>query len=312
MTVSLRAYQPSDLDALYPLWEATLGETWPLTAAYLKRMLIGVPRYQEGDYLVAEDNGQVVGFAATQVHSSGKEAGIALLMVKPDYQRQGIGTKLHTAAMERIGTKHVQVVNLAHSGADPFWPGVPLEPAGGIDFFKACGWKFPDINYDLTRDLRDYQTPPGVLKRVAEQGIQIRPTTADQAPAVVEFERRAFPFWAEFFEMTEDDGRYSDIVAAWDGERVVGSLLIEKPNLDALNPGGLWHRILGQDMGGLGAVGVDESYQGRGIGLAMVARGSEMLSERGVSQCVIGWTDLTDFYGKLGYRVWRSYGMTDQ
>jgi hypothetical protein len=41
----------------------------------------------------------------------------------------------------------------------------------------------------------------------------------------------------------------------------------------------------------------------------LVARGAEIAKERGVGNCFIGWTTLRDFYGRLGFREWRSYAM---
>ena len=47
----------------------------------------------------------------------------------------------------------------------------------------------------------------------------------------------------------------------------------------------------------------------RGIGAALVGRGTTILRERGVGACCVGWTWLLDFYGQFGYRPWRSYAM---
>jgi beta-N-acetylhexosaminidase len=63
-------------------------------------------------------------------------------------------------------------------------------------------------------------------------------------------------------------------------------------------------------VGALGTVGVAAARRGQGIGLALVARGSEILKEQGINQCHISWVVLLDFYGKLGYRTWRSYKMS--
>lgn len=311
MTFTIRPYRADDFDAVYALWQSTMSANWQLSPAYLRRMIDGYERYREGDHSIAEQNGQIIGFVATKIDAAGTDAGIHLLMVDPAHQRQGIGRALHQDAMARI--KNAAVLNLAHGGGEPFFPGVPHNQPGAIEFFQACGWEFPDVNYDLTRDLSDYLTPPGVIERATRQGIIFHPAqNAAEAAAVIAFERRMFPFWAEFFEGTAETGGYNDIMAAWDGETVVGSLLMSKSDIAGLNPDGLWHQILGDDMGGIGAVGVDEVRQGNGIGLAMVAAASENVQARGVRNCIIGWTDLLDFYGKLGYTPWRAYGMTDR
>lgn len=309
----LRPYTTTDFEAIYALWQATMSARWQVTPRFLRRMLHdGYPSYREGDYWVAQDGDRVIGFVAAQYDPSGKSAGIALLIVSPDRQRQGIGTRLHSAAMERLRGYDYQTINLAHGGGDGLFPGVPTDPPDAMAFFTANGWGFPDINYDLIQDLADYQTPTGVIERAEQQWIIFRtPKDAAEAQAVVDFEQINFPFWQRFFAEAATDGRYGDILAAWDGSAVVGSLLMDKADIEGMSTTALWHLILGDDMGTIGAVGVEEVRQGRGIGLAMVARASEMVKQRGVRQCVIGWTDLLDFYGKLGYRVWRSYGMTD-
>ena len=253
----------------------------------------------------------MIGFVATQVDSAGREAGIPLLLVSPEKQRRGIGTQLHTAAIQHLRAQSVETISLAHGGGDYFWPGVPLDPPGTLDFFRSCGWDFPDINYDLTQDLSRYQTPPGVMERVTPFNIRFHSPSLDEIPAVLDFESRVFPFWAQFFASTAASGRLGDILAAWDGTTVVGSLLLDTADVEGLAPNSVWHQILGDDLGNIGAVGVDESYRERGIGLALMATASEILRERGVHQCIVGWTDLLTFYGRLGYKIWRAYAMTD-
>jgi predicted N-acetyltransferase YhbS len=310
MSLSLRPYHLSDFEALKDLWQITLGGNWPLTPEYLARMTTGSTRYHEGDHIVAEQDGQIVGFVATQIHASGARGGLPLLIVHPSVQRQGIGRRLHQTSLEHLRQKQVEAINFTHGG-EPFWPGVPLNSPGAQEFFKACGWNFTYVSYDLTRDLTDYQTPPGVLERDTQQGIVYRVANVEEVPLIIAFEDRNFPSWAQYFASTATEGRYTDILAARDGDQIVGSLLINKVDLKSLDSDGLWHLMLGQDMGTIGAVGVTEARQGHGIGLAMVATASEILQERGVRQCVIGWTDLMNFYGKLGYTIWREYWMAE-
>lgn len=312
MSISIRPYRESDFDALFVLWQAALDASWPIRPDYLTRMLTRQERYQDGGHFVAEADGKAVGFVATQTHPARRESGIPLLLVLPDYQRRGIGMQLHTAAMEHLHSKGVDRIKLAHGGGDYFWPGVPLNLPGAVEFFKACGWQFEYTCCDLTRDLIDYQTPKAVMERIAPHNVAVRPaSSANEVAMIIDFEGRAFPSWSEYFQLTANDGRYGDIIAAWDEDRVIGSLLIDKKDIAALDSGGVWHSILGDPLGTLGAVGTDEAYRERGIGLAMVAKGSEILQARGVRQCIIGWTYLLSFYGRLGYKEWRSYAMPE-
>jgi hypothetical protein len=42
----------------------------------------------------------------------------------------------------------------------------------------------------------------------------------------------------------------------------------------------------------------------------MIARGSELLRERGVGLCHIGWTDAVRFYQRIGFKLWQQYAMS--
>lgn len=60
----------------------------------------------------------------------------------------------------------------------------------------------------------------------------------------------------------------------------------------------------------LTTLGVAEPQRGQGIGLALAACVTATLWERGVETSSVGWTWLVDWYGKLGYRLWREYWMS--
>jgi predicted N-acetyltransferase YhbS len=68
--------------------------------------------------------------------------------------------------------------------------------------------------------------------------------------------------------------------------------------------------VLGDDMATIGSVGVAETARRSGIGGAMVARASQLLSQAGARNCHIGWVGLQIFYEQLGYRRWRDYAMS--
>lgn len=111
----LRSYrQQADSDAVYTLWQAALGQQWPIAAADFHRLLTESPLYQAGDYFVARQNDQIVGFVAAQIDRSQPDmASIPALFVDPQWQRRGIGTALHAAALAHLranGTGRVQLV----------------------------------------------------------------------------------------------------------------------------------------------------------------------------------------------------------
>ena len=63
-------------------------------------------------------------------------------------------------------------------------------------------------------------------------------------------------------------------------------------------------------VGSIGCVGTVPIYRRKGIGLAMVAQASQILTERGCDRIFIHYTAVYDWYSKLGYktRVWIRLG----
>jgi predicted N-acetyltransferase YhbS len=174
------------------------------------------------------------------------------------------------------------------------------------------GWQFRDeAQHDLTRSLDGFEIPAALRRRLAAEHIALAPATREDIPDVLEFERSAFPGWYDEFKYVAEIGDQGDILVARDAEgAVIGTLLIYSRQSSPRRLDPFWRTLLGEDCGGLNAVGVAERARGRGIGLALVAWGSDILKARGVGTTLIGWTTLVDFYGKLGYTPWQSYAMS--
>ena len=312
--VSIRPYRSSeDAEAAISLWQASFGKTWPTRYDVFQAVTTGHRHYREGDHFVAECEGSIVGFVATQVHRGDPPSdvgGIAAIVVSPKARHRGIGKALHQRAMVHLRETGMRRARLAGGGAR-FWPGVPTNLPGVEAFFRACGWEYSGTSYDLVRRLDDYETPPGVHRRMGEQQIDVGVANATDISGILEFEEREFPNWLEVFRSAANAGDHADILVAWTARKgVLGSLVMFTPRSHRPGANVVWKSLLGDDLGGLGAVGVAASDRNRGIGTALVARGSEILRERGVGPSLIDWTCLVDFYGRLGYLKWRAYRMS--
>src|SRR6187399_1748700 len=112
--VDLRPYRHSaDSAAVYALWQAVLGQQWPIAAADFDRLLTKSPLYQDGDYFVACHADRIVGFVAAQIDRGNPErSSIAALLVDPQFQRRGIGTALHNAALAHLRTNGANKMQL--------------------------------------------------------------------------------------------------------------------------------------------------------------------------------------------------------
>jgi predicted N-acetyltransferase YhbS len=180
-----------------------------------------------------------------------------------------------------------------------------------LAFFAAHGWEFSEISYDMTQHLGRYRTPPAIYPRLEAQHVTIASATEAQAPDVLAFVDREFPTWSRDYHTVMRLGDYADCLLACDQQgHILGSLIMYTPQSHEQRLDVPWQALFGNDLGGLGTVGVAEAARNRGIGSALVARGSELSRARGVGVCLIGWTWAVDFYSRLGYAVWQSYAMS--
>ena len=281
---------PGDRAALERLWAAALGGVWPLLPAGLDLVRDGV---------VAESGGALVGVVGVLVGDGG-EGGVQLLLVDPAARRQGVGTRLLEAGVERLRDGGVTTASLGSGGPDYLWPGVPDDLPAAAGFFAARGWRFDDTVIDLTADLRGYQAPAGVGERPGRVGVSIEVMAERDRAEVLAFEAATFPSWVVWFERLGAPV----LVARGRAGAVVGTLLFSSP------PGAtIYEPLLGPKAGTIGCVGVAAAARGAGVGSAMVARASELLRDAGTRACHIGWTRRERFYARLGYRPWRRYHM---
>ena len=221
---------------------------------------------------------------------------------------------LHEAALDHLRQAGVGALRLGGGGAYRFWPGIPTDLPGAYAFFASCGWPLDpeQRSCDLVRDLSDYQMPAAMRARLAQEQVTIRPAREDEVADVLAFEAAHFPGWAGAFVYTAELGDFQNMLIAVDPRKgIVGTLMLHTPS----------SRWLGANMvvedrcwGITSAASAPWAWRrangGRGIGIGMVAVGSEVLRDRGVGNCHIDWTRIVDFYGKLGYTVWREYWMS--
>ena len=316
LNTTIRPYEPQrDEGQVYGLWQRTLGQAWPLSQATFHYVTIGSTAYQPGDHVVAQVDQEVVGFVGAQAWlvpgGSAPRGELMAVMVDPGYQRQGIGRALMERALDILKTRGVDSVQLGGGGLSYFWPGVPLYLPGAWPFFEACGWVEAERSFDLIQDLSNYATPPGVYERIRLPGVTITTAVPGDAAQVLAFEAQHFPEWLPFYQRVLERGGHADVVLARHTEYgIVGVSGVVHPRAAWQSHDSLWEQLLGKDAGGVGPLGVAEDLRQNGIGLALAARVTELLRERGARTAYVGWTWLVNWYGKLGYHIWQEYVMS--
>lgn len=307
----LRTYdEKCDQHAVLELWRNTVGVSWVLPEAAFFNVL------SRGNHFVEERDDHIVGFVGSyragwresDLRSSGS---IILLMVAPAYQRKGIGRTLLRSTLEHFAEHGVTQVVLGASGDGYFWPGVPANLPDAIRFFRACGWNFHEFSFDLMMTLDSFEAPLDLLRRLSEKQIEFTLAAECDAQQILQFEAVNFPDWHQYFESTAKHAMYTDILVARDAQStILGSALISDMDSVWDQPGILWQQHFENSAGALGCLGVAEHARGKGIGLGLAAEATRLLKARGAKKSYLGWTWLVDWYGKLGYTVWRKYLMS--
>jgi len=310
---SIRPYRPAvDEAGVFDLWQTTFGLIWPLTRDVFRRVTVGADTYKDGDHFVAEERGALVGFVATQAHVGAASPGVGhiiALLVAPTLARRGIGRALHDAALAHLQGVGVNRVQLG-GGETYLWQGVPSTLAPALVFFRSRGWACAETSYDLVQDLHGYVASPVMYRRVGEQGIDLEVGTPETIAEVLAFVAREFPSWATAYRSVATLGDHSDVLCARDSEgRIIGAVTMYSPLSHPQRMDVRWKTLLGEDVGAIGVVGVGARERNRGVGHALVARASEIVRDRGVRHCFIGWAWMIGLYGELGYHVWREYRM---
>jgi beta-N-acetylhexosaminidase len=308
---SIRPFEPErDAAAVFELWRATIGQQWPLPAQRFHSIILNP--FAAG-HRVATDSNRVVGFAAAhRAWETAATATLTLLLVAPDMRRRGIGTALHDATLAHLRAQGIRHVLLG-AGAVHFWEGVPDNCPEALAFFQARGWTLTGTVYDLIQDVHDVRLPPDLTKRVGGTVRFTTPTARDEIHDLFAFVAREFPNWlAEYRAIVERDTIADYLIGRDKGGAIVASLIMFSPQSDQARADGTWSVLLGTAMGALGCVGVAEAERSRGIGLALVARGAEIVRERGGQTCHIHWTAVPGFYERLGYHIWHSFAMSSR
>jgi beta-N-acetylhexosaminidase len=312
--ITFRAYEPEqDELQVYQLWQRMLSDSWPIPRETFHAVIVANEDYQPGDHLAAIDDRGIMGFVATQVPQRQNnlilQGKILVILMAPEYLGEGFGRELLDRAIAALKQQGVGEVQLG-GGSIYFWQGVPTNLLSAWLFFEHLGWPEQERSFDLIGDLRDYATPQEVYERL-RPSITIGLATPDDREAILQFESEHFPGWLPFYERVLRHNGYADIVVAKDTyEGVVGISSILDPRALWWHYDIRWLHLFPEHTGGIGPLGVAETMREKGIGLALAARVTEELRNRGFVKSYVGWTWLVDWYGKLGYKVWQEYIMS--
>ncbi len=308
-------YRPADAHQCVELWNSALGDDFPLDVRLWRQNVDHSSRMlAEASIIARDDENPGVGIVGLTVVKAPRHIGA--IVVRPEYQRQGIGTEMMAMAEQTLGadTPGNWVVGQDYNH---FFPGVPAEAVGALAFFENRLGFTPGEGYayDLRRNLADYAIAPDVQARIKEladhEGIELRQCESRDLSKMIDFIAANFSHrWvADTITRLNVETTPAEVAIArrtGSGE-IVGFAHTFSFNSRYAGPSVYWRALLGPKYGGLGPMGIDQRLRGQGLGLALLSYAVQTVKDRGVEQMAIDWTELTGFYAKCGFEPWKRY-----
>ena len=296
------------LEELYQIWNAEYGNIYPISAELFERNIENI--YMKASY-VAVDNEKLVGFVIGKVwHDSYEIKGyekigwISLLYVKPKYRKLGIGSSLLNACVNALEEYGVHIINLGKDYCN-FFPGLPIDLVKYQGWFQKRGFEFTYQTHDLISRFNKNK-----LKIVNDNFVFTTAKEIDK-DLVIKFIETNWPgrWTKEAIDYYDNGGNGNEyLICLNDKKEICAFAKVCYPTtlVKLMSNSHTW-RARFDALGGIGPLGVAPAYRGKHLGYDIVAASVNSLIDAGVSDMIIDWTGLLDFYRKMGFEVWKSY-----
>lgn len=302
----------SRLKELVNIWNDEIGGRFPMREELFKQNSFDDENlFIPGSFMAVNEKDEAVGFIISKrwqeslpVNMREDVGWIQVLLVHSNYRNQGIGSSLlakSESALKGSGAKEILL------GRDPwhYFPGIPAEYEKSSNWFAHRGYEYIGNDYDLIAEYEDAKTA-GVPEL---DGIEITILSADEKEAFLQFMKRVFPGRWEYeaIHYFKKGGTGREFVILKKDREIIGFCRINDDQSPMIAQNVYWAPLFAETLGGIGPLGVDQKERGKGYGLAVVQAGVHYLRNRDINRIVIDWTGLVDFYGKLGYHIWKDY-----
>jgi GNAT superfamily N-acetyltransferase len=301
-----------NFEELYTLWNEEYGMIYPITK---ELWLFNLSNSYDPATLVCVVDDEVVGFIIGKVWKDDfkisaylDQSWVSLIFVKKAFRHQGIGKELITRVSNEFKSLGKTTMNLGRD-YHPFFPGLPTDLKSSRISLEKLGFNFSSDTFDVIKN-KNY----GLLPLKSKGYIYRFGKPTDRA-GLLDFLNRNWPgrWTKEAMDYFEQGGTGREYLLCLDGNQVIGFAKVNFPDtpVKLISYNKTWSARFSA-LAGIGPLGVDKDYRGKEIGYDLVAKATNELNNPEVSDIIIDWTGLLDFYRLMGYEVWKSYYYADK
>ncbi|MBO0600713.1 GNAT family N-acetyltransferase [Sporosarcina sp. E16_3] len=306
------AWKRDRLKELVELWNKELAVDFPMREdLFVQNSFDDVNISYGSSYIAVDDQDHVIGFVVAKrwqeeidVKMDPKRGWIQVLLVDSAHRGKGIGTTLLERAEADLKGNGVEEMQL---GGDPYhyFSGIPDHYTDAQKWAEKHGYIKRVDTYDLINRLdKKYDLP-------ADNSVAFSILKKEEEADLISFLERCFPGrWVyetmKYFEM---NGNGREFVIVKKKGQIIGFCRINDSHSPFIAQNVYWSPLFEQEVGGIGPLGIDANEQKQGYGLAIVQAAMVYLQQRSIETIIIDWTILVDFYKKLDFNPWKTYGV---
>lgn len=293
------------VDNLYDcrdLWNQEMGFIYPISKIVYEQNVIN---YEQKMVFGAYDDFQLIGFVVakkfedTYLESYNNLGFISIIYVSKKYRKNGVGTKLLNSAEEYLAAK--TTINIGKDLYN-FFPGVPC------DFDNLTDQWLEKRGYVGTRYTHDIINSNPKKLEIRYDNYKYQPCTLNEKDALLEFLKNNFQgrWFYEADTYFKKGGTGKEYSICLDKDKVIAFARTNDRDFKEISYNTTWHEKF-KNLGGVGPLGVDKNYRGQKLGYNIVAFSINTLIDKNITDIIIDWTGLLEFYQQFGFEVWKSF-----
>lgn len=299
--IKIKELNKSNYKEALALWNSEAGFIYPITEEIFVARVFDCRDISNSYVAYIED--ALVGFIVSKKDIVSLVGWISLLYVSKKFRKQGIATRLLDLVEKEMSVSNLTKIKVG-SDFDNFFPGIPCDFSNAaIPWFTKKGYNMIRYTFDVTASVDRVKT-----YAIEDKKITFRFAKLEEKEKVLSLLRDSFSerWYQEGLDAIAHGDFESSYVIALNKEEVVAFLRCNQLSLNKKPYNITWHERF-EKLAGVGPLGVKNNYRKHGLGKDIISWALNHLKEKGVSDVLIDWTGLLEFYQQFGFEVWKSY-----